>query len=313
MRKYIFNRLLQLIPLILTITLISFAVMYNAAGDAVDALYDQAGGAAESVKIAQRSILGLDQPFVVQYLEWLKNFLTGDMGHSYISGQPVLKIFAEKLPASIWLMLSSILLTVCVSLPMGIVAALHRNRITDYLIRTLTFAGNALPGFFIALLLIYAFALKLNWLPVLASNGGIQAIILPTLSLAISMSCRYIRQIRAAVLEELGCDYVIGARARGVRESTIICNSVLKTALLSIITFLALSIGSLLGGTAIIETIFMWDGVGKMAVDAIVMRDYPVIQAYVIWMSIIYVFINLFADILYHYLDPRIRILDKEQ
>lgn len=308
MCRYICSRLLQLIPLVFFITLISFAVMYNATGDAVDILYDQSGGAAETVKAAQRSLLGLDQPFVVQYFNWLKGFITGDMGKSYISTQPVMSIFTAKLPATIQLMVTSIILTLLISLPLGVVAALKRNRFTDYFIRLLTFSGNALPGFFIALLLIYLFALKLNWLPVLASGGGMQAIVLPTLTLAISMSCRYIRQIRAVILEELNSDYVIGARARGVSEWRIVTASVLRNALPTIITFLALSIGSLLGGAAIIETIFMWDGVGKMAVDAIVMRDYPLIQAYVIWMSIIYVLINLITDLVSLRLNPRIRM-----
>lgn len=308
MCRYICSRLLQLIPLVFFITLISFAVMYNATGDAVDILYDQSGGAAETVKAAQRSLLGLDQPFVVQYFNWLTGFITGDMGKSYISTQPVMSIFTAKLPATIQLMVTSIILTLFISLPLGVVAALKRNRFTDYFIRLLTFSGNALPGFFIALLLIYLFALKLNWLPVLASGGGMQAIVLPTLTLAISMSCRYIRQIRAVILEELNSDYVIGARARGVSEWQIVTASVLRNALPTIITFLALSIGSLLGGAAIIETIFMWDGVGKMAVDAIVMRDYPLIQAYVIWMSIIYVLINLITDLVSLRLNPRIRM-----
>ena len=132
--------------------------------------------------------------------------------------------------------------------------------------------------------------------------------ILPTLTLAIAMSAKYLRQVRATVLEELGKDYVLGAKARGVRESVTLWKSVLKSAMLTIITLLALSIGSLLGGTAIIESIFMWDGVGKLAVDSITMRDYPLIQAYVVWMAIIYVVVNLITDILYHVLDPRIRL-----
>ena len=132
--------------------------------------------------------------------------------------------------------------------------------------------------------------------------------ILPTLTLALSMASRYTRQVRATVLEELNKDYVQGARARGIKEKRILYFSVLRASMLTIVTLLALSIGSLLGGTAIVESIFMWDGVGKMAVDAITMRDYPVIQVYVIWMAIIYVCVNLFTDILYHYLDPRIRL-----
>ena len=135
-----------------------------------------------------------------------------------------------------------------------------------------------------------------------------KSIVLPAMTLVLSMASKYTRQIRAAVLEELGKDYVTGARARGIRSSVIIGKSVLRASMLTILTLLALSAGSLLGGTAIVETIFMWDGVGKMAVDAITMRDYPVIQAYVVWMAVIYVLVNLVVDLLYHWLDPRVRL-----
>ena len=168
--------------------------------------------------------------------------------------------------------------------------------------------GNSLPNFFVALLLMQLFSIKWKLLPVISGGTTLQSAILPTLTLAIAMSAKYMRQVRAAVLEELNKDYVLGAAARGVRRRVILWKSVLKSAMLTILTLLALSIGSLLGGTAIIESIFMWDGVGKLAVDAITMRDYPLIQAYVVWMAIIYVMVNLVTDILYHVLDPRIRL-----
>ena len=151
-------------------------------------------------------------------------------------------------------------------------------------------------------------AIKLKWLPVISSGTTLRSAIMPTLTLAIAMSAKYMRQVRATVLEELNKDYVTGAKARGVRNRVILWRSVIKSSMLTIITLLALSIGSLLGGTAIIESIFMWDGVGKLAVDAITMRDYPLIQAYVVWMAIIYVLVNLITDLLYHALDPRIRL-----
>ena len=165
-----------------------------------------------------------------------------------------------------------------------------------------------MPNFFAALVLMYFFSIRLGWLPVITSDNVALSLVLPTLTLAISMSAKYMRQVRAAVLEELNKDYVQGARARGIRESVILWKNVIKSAMLTIITLLALSIGSLLGGTAIIESIFMWDGVGKLAVDAITTRDYPVIQAYVVWMALIYVIVNLITDLLYHCLDPRIRL-----
>ena len=230
------------------------------------------------------------------------------MGKSYVSGEPVYSAFVSKLPATIYLTLTSIFVTVLISVPLGILAAVRQNRFVDYLIRFFSFIGNSLPNFFVSLLLIYFFALKLGWFPVMGNSQGWKSVILPTLTLVLSMASKYTRQVRAAVLEEMDKDYVLGARARGIREKRILYFSVLKASMLTIVTLLTLSVGSLLGGTAIVESIFMWDGVGKMAVDAITMRDYPVIQAYVIWMAVIYVLINLVTDVIYHYLDPRIRL-----
>ena len=302
MKKYFLSRLIQLVPILFGITFLTFGMMQFAAGDAVDIIYEQSGSVSEEIKAAKRAELGLDQPFMIQYGNWLGGVLTGDMGRSFISGKLVFETFAEKLPATIELMLVSILLTIFFAIPLGILAAINQNRSLDYLIRTLSFIGNSMPNFFAGLLLIYFLALKLNLLPIIG-----QSVIMPALTLTIAMGAKYTRQIRAVVLEELDKPYVIGARSRGVPEFTILTKSVLRSTLIMIITLLALSIGSLLGGTAIVETIFMWDGVGKMAVDAILMRDYPLIQAYVVWMAIIYVFVNLAADLLYFFLDPRIR------
>ena len=302
MKKYFLTRLIQLVPILFGITFLTFGMMQFAADDAVDKIFEQTGGVSEEIKSAKRAELGLDKPFMIQYANWLGKFLTGDLGNSFISGKPVAETFLDKLPATIELMLVSIVLTILIATPLGIVAAVNQNRPIDYLIRGLTFTGNSMPNFFVALLLIYFLALKLNLLPIIG-----QSVIMPALTLTIAMGAKYTRQIRAVVLEEFDKPYVIGARSRGVGEVTILLNSVLRSSLIMIITLLALSMGSLLGGTAIVETIFMWDGVGKMAVDAILMRDYPLIQAYVVWMATIYVLINLAADLLYHWLDPRVR------
>ena len=309
MKKYIIKRLLQLIPILFGITLLTFVLMHTSSVDAVDMMEQNTGMAwTEEQKAAVREELGLDKSVPVQYLNWVGNMLKGDMGTSYISGQPVLQMFLSKLPMTIYLTITSILLTIALSIPLGILSTVRKNKFTDYFIRILSFIGNSMPGFFVALLLMYLFSLKLDWFPVMGNGQGWKSIVLPTLTLAIAMSAKYTRQIRATVLEELKKDYVVGARARGVRERKILVGSVLKASMLTIVTLLSLSIGSLLGGTAIMESIFMWDGVGKMAVDAILTRDYPVIQVYVVWMAIIYVMVNLVTDIIYHYLDPRIRL-----
>ena len=261
MKNYALKRLLQLIPILLAITFLSYGMMRIAGSDVVEQKMENTSGTVSQEMIDNaRAELGLDKPFVVQYFTWLGNLLRGDMGTSYVSNKPVFSTFVSKLPATLLLTAVSILLTVLISIPLGIWSAVKQNTATDYVIRTASFIGNSL------------------------------------------------RQVRATVLDELSKDYVLGARARGVKFSTTLIRSVMKASLVTIITLLTLSIGSLLGGTAIVESIFMWDGVGKLAVDAINMRDYPIIQAYVMWMAIIYVVVNLITDLSYHFLDPRIRL-----
>ena len=308
MNKYIGKRFLQLIPVLLGITFLSFAMMRAAGSDAIIELYGDKGAVAQEIIDAKRAELGLDQPFLTQYGAWLRGLLTGNMGVSYVSGKDVFGTFVSKLPATLLLTALSIGATVIISIPLGIWAAVRHDRFTDYFLRFFSFIGNSLPNFFVALLLMQAFSIHWNIFPVISSGVTLQSAVLPSLTLAIAMSAKYMRQVRAAVLEELDKDYVAGARARGVRGRVILWRSVLRSAMLTIITLLALSVGSLLGGTAIIESIFMWDGVGKLAVDAITMRDYPLIQAYVVWMAVIYVTVNLITDILYNALDPRIRL-----
>lgn len=311
MLKYIGKRFLQLVPIIIGITFMSFALMYSVADDAVDVLYENAGGeVTDQVKDKLRKELGLDRPFLVQYADWLVSMVKGDMGTSYISGKRVFDTFVSKLPNTVYLTASSLLLTIVISIPFGIIASVRQNKLTDYIIRFFSFIGNSMPGFFISLLLILIFAVKLKWFSAIG-NEGVKSLVLPSVTLAVSMSAKYTRQVRGAVLEELSKDYVTAAHLRGIKDSVILYKSVLRTAMITITTLLALSIGSLLGGTAIVETIFMWDGVGKLAVDSIMMRDYPMILAYVVWLAIIYVIINLIADIIYHALDPRIRLLEE--
>ena len=292
MKHYAVKRLLQLIPILFAITFLSYGMMRLAGSDVVEQKMENTD---------------------VQYVTWLGKLARGDMGVSYVSGKPVFSTFVSKLPATLLLAVVSILLTVIVSIPLGIWSAVNQNRAADYVIRTASFVGNSLPNFFVSLLLMYFFAIRLNWFPVISRDVSLQSVALPSITLAIAMSAKYLRQVRATVLDELSKDYVLGAKARGVKFQTTMMKSVMKASLVTIITLLTLSIGSLLGGTAIVESIFMWDGVGKMAVDAINMRDYPIIQAYVMWMAIIYVLVNLITDVSYRYLDPRIRLGGTEQ
>ena len=289
MKIYALKRLLQLIPILLAITFLSYGMMRIAGSDVVEQKMENTSGTVSQEMIDNaRAELGLDKPFVVQYFTWLGNLLRGDMGTSYVSNKPVFSTFVSKLPATLLLTAVSILLTVLISIPLGIWSAVKQNTATDYVIRTASFIGNSLPNFFVSLLLMYFFAIRLGWFPVISGGVSLQSVALPAMTLAIAMSAKYLRQVRATVLDELSKDFVLGARARGM-EMNIVA-------------------GVVLGGTAIVESIFMWDGVGKLAVDAINMRDYPIIQAYVMWMAIIYVVVNLITDQSYHFLDPRIRL-----
>ena len=306
---YALKRFLQLIPILFGITFLSFLLMYLAGSDAVTEMYSNRGvEVAQEIINERKAELGLDLPFFQQYLNWLWNMLHGNMGISYVTGEEVLSAFLRKLPATLMLTALSVLLTAVISLPCGILAAVRHDKPTDLFLRFLSFMGNAMPNFFVAMLLMEFLGIQLGILPVISGGVDFESALMPTLTLSIAMSAKYLRQVRSAVLEELNKDYVQGARARGISERVILWKNVMKASMLTIMTLLALSLGSLLGGTTIIESIFMWDGVGKMAVDAINMRDYPVIQAYVMWMALIYVGVNLVADLLYHHLDPRIRL-----
>ena len=252
MNKYIGKRFLQLIPVLLGITFLSFAMMRAAGSDAIIELYGAKGAVAQEIIDAKRAELGLDQPFLTQYGAWLRGLLTGDMGVSYVSGKDVFGTFVSKLPATLLLTALSIGATVVISIPLGIWAAVKHDKFTDYVLRFFSFIGNSLPNFFVALLLMQLFSIKWKLLPVISGGTTLQSALLPTLTLAIAMSAKYMRQVRAAVLEELNKDYVLGAAARGVRGRVILWKSVLKSAMLTILTLLALSIGILLGGTAIV-------------------------------------------------------------
>ena len=309
MCKYIFKRLLSLVPILIGISFISFALIYFTGGDAVAVRYEAIGGMLSPELINQkREELGLNRPFIIQYLSWLSGIIKGDMGVSYVSGKPVFGYIIGKLPNTLLLSISSLITTILISLPLGILSAIKRNSIFDNIIKAMSFIGNSLPNFFVALVLSYVFALQMKLLPVISQGTSFKSLILPTLTLSLAMSAKYIMQIRALIISELSKPYVAGARARGIKENTIIFFNVLRLTSLTLITLMALSFGSLLGGSAIVESIFMWDGIGKLAIESIKLRDYPVILAYVLWMAFIYVFINLLADISYYFLDPRLRI-----
>ena len=289
--------------MLIIVSFISFALMNLSSGDPAEIMLSSQGSVVTPQLLESvREDMGLNQPFITQYLNWLKNIIHGDFGTSYASGRSVIVEMNEHLPYTIKLAGSAMIITLIVSIPLGILSAVKK----DKFIRLFTFVGNSIPGFLLALILLLVFSLKLKLLPILSESGA-KSIILPSVTLAFAMTSKYIRQIRTAVIEELDKGYVKGARSRGIKESVILYKDVLKNIMITVITLTGLSIGSLMGGTAVVESIFVWPGVGSLALSAIANRDYPIIQAYVLWMAVMFIIINLITDLLYKIIDPRVR------
>ena len=309
MKKYVLHRFLQLIPILLGITFLSFAMMRMAGSDVVTEMYQNRGTeVSQEIIDAKRAELGLDQPFLIQYGRWLGNCLQGDFGKSYSLNKPVTELLAERLWPTLKLTLMAMLLMLVLSIPLGMASALKKDTWIDYLVRGITFIGCAMPNFWVGLLLMMAFCVYFQIFPVISSAGDFKSLFLPALTLAIAMTSKYTRQVRTAVLDELSQDYVIGAQARGVKWSRIVWFNVFPNSLLPLITMFGLSIGSLLGGTAVVEVIFSYPGLGNLAVSAITSSDYNLIQGYVLWLALIYMVINLIVDASYVYIDPRMRL-----
>jgi peptide/nickel transport system permease protein len=307
-KNQIVRRLLQILVVLFGISFFTFALTYLSPGDPAEIMLTECGNLPTEELLAQtRAELGLDKPFLVQYGTWLKGVLTGDMGMSYSMKVPVV----QKLSSCFWptlkLSLLALLLMIIISVPLGILAAVYQNQWPDAFVRGITFIGISVPSFWLGLILLSIFGVQLRWVSVAGGTTDFKAMLLPAFTLALAMSAKYTRQVRNAVLEELHQDYVSGARMRGIRESKILWCHVMPNVMLPLVTLLGLSLGSLLGGTAVVEIIYNWPGMGSMAVKAISCRDYPLVQGYVLWIAILYMFINLLVDLSYKYLDPRLK------
>jgi peptide/nickel transport system permease protein len=308
-KNAIISRLLQMVIVLIGISFLTFLLTYLSPGDPARNIYTHSGVMPTSEMIEEmRRNLGLDKPFLTQYTDWVINCLKGDFGQSFMLQKPVKELLLDRLWPTLKLTLASTILMLLFAVPLGVVSAVNHNKPVDYLVRAVTFFGVSIPNFWLGLMLILIFCVKLGLLPVVSSAGDFKSLILPAITLAVAMTAKYTRQVRTAVLEELHSDYVIGARARGVSESKILWGNVLPNSLLPLITMLGLSIGSLLGGTSVVEIIFSYPGLGNLAVAAITSADYFLLQGYVLWVSIIYMMINLIVDISYNYVDPRMRL-----
>ena len=313
MVSYIVKRLLGLIPVLVGISLITFLILRLTPGDPAEAYLRLSQiPPTEAAVAAVRTELGLDRPLPVQYGEWLVKALTLDFGRSYATHRPVWDEMMLLVPATAQLAGVSLLITLIISIPMGIFSALYKDGWFDNFCRLLAFTSASTPNFWLGFLLMYFFSLKLDLLPTLG-RGSWEHFILPAVTLSFAYIATYIRLLRTSMLENLDQQFVLYARARGLRESWVIGRHVLKNAMLPVVTALGMSIGHLLSGSVIVESVFAWPGIGRFCVSAILNRDYPVVQCFVLMMSFIFVLANLLVDIAYAWLDPRIRLKEESQ
>lgn len=305
-KKQIAKRIVELILILIVLSFLTFLLMYLAPGDPAEKRLSSQGVAVTKEMLeAEQERLGLLRPFFVRYGDWLGGILHGDFGVSFKDDLPVAPKLSAGLKNTTILAFASLILSLIVSIPLGIWSAVKRNSLFDHIVRLLSFIGNALPNFLISVLLMYLLCIQFNLFPVVAS-GSVQGLFLPAISLAIPMAGRFTRQIRTETMEQLDQEYVTGLRTRGVKEKDILINNVFHNSSGHIFTIIALQIGTLMGGSVVIETIFRWPGIGKLVMDSINARDYPTIMGFVLVMGTIYVVINFISDVLYHVLDPRV-------
>lgn len=308
MKKKILIRLAQMLIILAGISFLTFLLTYLAPGDPASAMYDSMGIRPSAEMLERtRAEMGLNKSFLQQYMDWITGVFHGDLGVSFSKGESVLSLLGERLPATMKLAVFSFVLMLIISVPLGIISAIQQNKIEDYIIRFCSFLGISLPGFLIGLLLMYFFSLKLGLIKIAGNSGDIGQLLLPGITLAIAMASKFSRQVRTAILEEMDQDYIIGAKARGMNQREILLRQVLPNAMLPLLTMLGVSFGSLLGGTAVVEIVFTYPGIGILATAAVKARDYPLIQGFVLWIAIIYMAVNLLVDISYYLVDPRIR------
>jgi len=319
MRRYIINRLLQLIPILIGVSLISFFVMHLAPGDPTQLFADPSVRPEELIRI--RANWGLDKPLMVQYLYWLKNAIRGDFGVAYMINRPVSEVIFERLPATLLLMVSSMLLTLLLAIPLGVISAIKKNSWIDNFVTIFSFAGMSTPSFWLALMLMLLFSVNLGILPAvgmydtLSESRGIlfrsldllRHLVLPVLTMTLVSLAGLTRYQRAAMLEVLSQDFIRVARAKGLSEGAVLFKHALRNALIPTVTILGLSLPDLFGGAFIIETVFAWPGMGRLGVTAVFSRNYPLIMGIVIFSAVLIVIGNLLADIGYAIVDPRIR------
>ncbi len=313
---YMLKRIIYNIPVVLLLTIFVFAMVRFLPGDPADILLSGEGGAEDPVVRAQlMKELGLDKPIPVQYGLWLWRALHGNFGKSIYSEEAVFKLILDRFPATLWLAIFSMLVAIVVALPAGIISAVKRQKPADYGAMIFALLGISLPEFWFGIMLIIFFALWLHWLPSMGYLspfedffGSFKFLILPAIALGLRFAGVLTRMTRSSMLDELGQDYVRTARSKGLSEKTVIWIHTLKNALIPTVTMAGLQFGTILGGTVIIEMVFSWPGVGQLIVNAILTRDYLVVQAAVLLLAIFFLIVNLIVDFIYTILNPRIEL-----
>lgn len=308
MLRFILGRLVSLIPIWLGISLVAFGLANLAPGDPARLMLQRELGrqpTGEETADA-RAILGLDDAAPIRYLHWLGDVLTGDFGTSYRTGEPVLATLAERFPSTLQIAVLGLLIALLVAVPLGILAAIRKDTIVDHLSRIIALMGASMPSYWIAYLLILLFSVALGVLPVAGSSSW-KHLVLPSLTLGLGGSASLMRLTRSEMLDILHQDFIRTSRAKGLQSSTVLIRHALRNAMIPIVTVTGMRFAGLLGGAVIVETIFAWPGIGKLVLDAIFDRDYPMIQGFVIFMGTVFVLINLLVDCSYGLLDPRIR------
>ncbi|MFI3254809.1 MAG: ABC transporter permease [Eubacteriales bacterium] len=302
------KKIIHIIVVLLSVSFLTFLLMDLAPGEPGTSMYDAAGIIpTEEMLALTREQLGLNQPLMTRYFSWLVQCIQGDLGTSFSQHDEVKNLISKNMKSTLTMAFSILALTLLFSIPLGVLSAVARDKIPDHLVRFLSFIGISAPNFLVALILTYVISYQLGWLPVYNPYGSKTAYILPVLTMVIGMTGNYTRQIRALFLEELSQDYVYGARARGVSEIKILSRHVMRNTLLPLTTLIAFSLGSLLGGVAIVEVIFSFPGIGNLLIYAVDMRDYPLIQGLVLWIALCYTLLNVFSDLLYPVFDPRLK------
>lgn len=304
MHRYVLKRLLLMIPVILGVSFLVFCIMDMAPGDAVDLMAPE-GATAEDLEVIRHE-LGLDRPVVIRYVEYMFNMLHGDLGISYVSKTDVFDTYVEKLPATIKLSFASIFVSIILSVPLGIYSATKQGTIQDNISMILAMIGLSMPNFWLGLLLIIVFSLKLGWFP----SGGDEtflSIVLPAFTIGTGLMATLTRTTRSSMLDVLKQEYLRTARAKGIRERVVITSHALRNALIPIITIIGTQLAGVLGGSVLTETVFAWPGVGRLIVDSLNMRDTPLVTGSIIMTTILLSIILLLVDLLYAVVDPRIK------